>query len=89
MPASVNTIIKQVVEYSLNIRKLISEEINRYKVLGTLFCLSFDEWTSTSNKRYMNINVHIPNKHWNLGLIRVYGSMPAEKCIEILKTRLN
>lgn len=37
----------------------------------------------------MNINIHIPNKHWNLGLIRVYGSMTAGKCIEVLKTRLN
>ena len=36
----------------------------------------------------MNINVHIPNKRWNLGLIRVYGSMNAEKCIDALKTRL-
>ena len=56
--------------------------------MGTQFSLSFDEWTSTTNKRYMNINVYIPNKHWNLGLIRVYGSMNAEKCIDVLKTRL-
>ena len=27
-------------------------------------------------------------KHWNLGLICVYGSMNAEKCIDVLKTRL-
>ena len=74
--------------YSLNIRQLISKEIYQYKALGTRFSLSFDEWTSTTNKRYMNINVHIPNKHWNLGLIRVYGSMNAEKCIDVLKTRL-
>ena len=74
--------------YSLNIRQLISKEIYQYKALRTRFSLSFDEWTSTTNKRYMNVNVHIPNKHWNLGLIRVYGSMNAEKCIDVLKTRL-
>ncbi|GLV44529.1 hypothetical protein CBL_12124 [Carabus blaptoides fortunei] len=89
LPVSANTIRKLVVNYGLKIRKLISKEINHCKVLGTRFSFSFDEWTSTSNKRYMNINVHIPNKHWNLGLIRVYGSMHAEKCIEVLKTRLN
>ena len=88
LPKSVNSIKRIVVNYSLNIRQLISKEIYPYKALGTGFSLSFDEWTSTTNKRYMNINVHIPNKHWNLGLIRVYGSMNVEKCIDVLKTRL-
>ena len=88
LPKSANSIKRIVVNYSLNIRQLISKEIYQYKALGTRFSLSFDEWTSTTNKRYMNVNVHIPNKHWNLGLIRVYGSMNAEKCIDVLKTRL-
>ena len=88
LPKSANSIKRIVVNYSLNIRQLISKEIYQYKPLGTRFSLSLDEWTSTTNKRYMNIFVHIPNKHWNLGLIRVYGSMYAEKCIDILKTRL-
>lgn len=38
------------------------------------------------NRRYMNINVHSSN--WNLGLCRVWGSMPAERCVEILKAKL-
>ena len=88
LPKSANSIKKIVVNYSLNIRQLISKEIYQYKALGTRFSLSFDEWTSTTNKRCMNINVHIPNKHWNLGLIRVNGSMNDEKCIDVLKTRL-
>ncbi|XP_047134946.2 uncharacterized protein LOC124812399 [Hydra vulgaris] len=88
LPKSANSIKRIVVSYSLNIRQLISKEIYQYKALGTRFSLSFDEWTSTTNKRYININVHIPNMHWNLGLIRVYGSMNAEKCIDVLKTRL-
>lgn len=36
----------------------------------------------------MSVNVHSSNKYWNLGLIRVYGSMTAEVCIKILKDRL-
>ena len=59
LPKSANSIKRIVVNYSLNIRQLISKEIYQYKALGTRFSLSFGEWTSTTNKRYMNINVHI------------------------------
>ena len=56
---------------------------------GTAFSLSFDEWTSVRNRRYMVVNVHEFGGHfWCLGLIRVSGSMPAEKCVDLLKERL-
>jgi hypothetical protein len=55
---------------------------------GERFSLTFDEWTSTSNKRYMNINIHVAKKFWSLGLIRINVSMTAENCIRILKERL-
>lgn len=28
------------------------------------------------------------NKMWNLGLVRIFGSMPAEVCLDLLKNRL-
>lgn len=37
----------------------------------------------------MNINVHDGSAFWNLGLIRVLGSCPATKCIELLKMKLD
>jgi hypothetical protein len=33
------------------------------------FSISLDEFTSSRNRRYMNINVHEPNSHYNLGMI--------------------
>ena len=36
----------------------------------------------------MNVNVHTENKFWNLGLCRIIGSMPAEKCVQILQDKL-
>lgn len=54
------------------------------------FTLTFYEWTSLRNRRYMNINVHSINKFWNLGLILVEGTMPATiRCIELLEVKLN
>lgn len=36
----------------------------------------------------MNINVHLKSEFWNLGLARIVGTCPAEKCIEIIKQKL-
>jgi hypothetical protein len=38
----------------------------------------------------MNVNVHGKAATiWNLGLVRVHGSMPAEKCVELLEKKLS
>jgi len=47
-------------------------EMSREKAADKKFSLAFDEWTSGTNKRYMNINVHgSDGKFWNLGLVHV------------------
>lgn len=33
--------------------------------------LTFDEWTSTAKKLYININLNSADKFFNLGLIRI------------------
>jgi hypothetical protein len=55
---------------------------------GKRFSSTFDEWSSVCNRRYMVINVHDESEYWSLGLIRVHGSMPAEKCVELVNQRL-
>jgi len=38
----------------------------------------------------MNVNVHgTDGKFWNLGLVRMSGSMPSEKCIQLLEDKLS
>ena len=32
--------------------------------------------------------MHIQNKFWNLGLVRISGSLPADKCIELIDKKL-
>ena len=41
------------------------------------------------NRRYMNINVLVEDRHWNLGLVRIFGSMPAEKVVAVVKKKLD
>ena len=35
----------------------------------------------------MNINVHVKNWNWNLG-IRIFGSMPGDKAVIIVRKKL-
>ena len=46
--------------------------------------ISLDEYTSMNNNRYININLHLENIIYNLGLIRIHGSMPADVAVKIV-----
>lgn len=51
--------------------------------------MTFDEWTSVKNRRYLNLNLHATDKiFWNLGLCHVNGTMPTEKCVDIVDSKL-
>lgn len=91
IPRSPNTIRRTILNYAENIRDKIIFEMTCYKKNGGKFSLTLDEWTSTRNRRYMNINAHTdsPDKFWNLGLVRVTGSLPAEKCVDLILERLS
>lgn len=88
-PTSPNTIRSIVENYSdfvkTKVIKVLQSLINR----GQRLSLTFDEWTSQKNQRYLNVNVHHIGTHFNLGLIRIYGSCTAEHCISLIKERLN
>lgn len=50
------------------------------------FSLSFEEWKSSPNKIYMNLNIHSDKEFWNFGLIRIDESLTAE-LLDIVKVR--
>ena len=88
-PKSPKTIKKMVLQYVYKIRKQIVAELSERIARGELFSLTFDEWTSLKNRRFMIVNVHsYDNVFWNLGLVRIKGSIPAEKCITYLQKTL-
>lgn len=82
IPSSPNTIKAMVMKYGEQVRQEIIATIGKIKTTQR-FSTTFDEWTSQRNRRFLNINVHYDgDAHINLGLVRVFGSLPAEKCVE-------
>lgn len=55
---------------------------------GSRFSVSMDEYSSIKNRRYMNLNVHSSTKFWNLGMIRIFGTLPAEKIVNMVENKL-
>lgn len=88
VPNSSNTIRSIVIDYGNKIRQEIRDDISIAIKKDEFFSLTMDEWTSTRNKRYMNINAHVEKNHHNLGLARAKGYMPAETCLEVLEDKL-
>jgi hypothetical protein len=58
------------------------------KQQGKRFGFTFYKWTSIKNRRYSNLNIHLPSYFWNLGLVRNHGSLPAESCLVLVDKRL-
>ena len=49
----------------------------------------FDEWTASSNKRYLNVIARFGEEEFNLGLVEVRGSATGENISLLLKNKLN
>ena len=55
---------------------------------GTRISGTTDEWTA-KNRRYSCVNAHLPGgESVRLGLVRVVGSMPAEKAADLFRLKL-
>ncbi|CAK1592214.1 unnamed protein product [Parnassius mnemosyne] len=95
LPKTPKGIKNIVINYSKQEKKKLVTELKNLLALGKKFSLSFDEWISSCNARYMNINIHIgveftdDSRFKNLGLVRMDGSMPSETCIRLLKEKLS
>ncbi len=94
LPKSSNTVRVQVCNYADAMRDRLTTELQQLKVRGRRFSLTFDEWTSTKNRRYLNLNLHgidctEGSQSWrSLGLVRIRGSFSAESCVQALKDKL-
>ena len=50
---------------------------------GSRFSLSLHEYTSLNNRRYLKIIMHKGGGSFrNLGIVKIDGTMPAEKAVE-------
>ena len=71
------------------IQSKIVTKIREIKETDNRFSISFDESTSTRNRRFINLNLHFPVGFQSLGLIRVKGSIITERVIELVQERLH
>ncbi len=55
---------------------------------GGRFSITFDEWTSKSNRRYLCLNLHSTDKVYGLGTVRIQGSLPAEAAAASVASKL-
>lgn len=66
------------------------ELIQKLKRDGKKFSATLDEWTSTGNSRYLNINLHYTasedgkTRHINLVLIKIDGKCPADVMVRLV-----
>lgn len=91
LPTSSNSIKNIVMKHGETVKLSIINKLQKLKNDGIKVSVTLDEWTSTRNRRYMNVNVHSPmmnNNFVNLGLVRIIGSMPARTCLQLLERRL-
>lgn len=88
LPLSANTIREMLFREWKAAQKRIILIFAGLKKRGVRFGLSNDEWTSTAGKRYANLSVHAAETPYCLGLKRCLGSMPSEKCNELIMDEL-
>lgn len=88
VPKSTDTIKRKFMDFYFKCKASMKTEINNLKSKGNKFSLTFDEWTSTSNKRYISLILHSNENFFNLGLIRLKKSGTAINCVQYIEERL-
>ncbi|KAH9634606.1 hypothetical protein HF086_009258 [Spodoptera exigua] len=93
LPKTADTIRNKIIKESEKGKLEVISEIKAILSHEKKFSISFDEWTSNHNRRYIGLSLHSPdfarNAFRNLGLIRIHGSMNAAKCIQLIESKLN
>lgn len=89
LPKSADTVKQMVMKYGNSIEEKICNDLQNRKSKGESFSCTLDEWTSVKFRRYVNINIHtFDSIVYNLGLVRVSGSLSAESCVSLVVNRL-
>lgn len=87
LPLSENTLRKLVLDDAVENKQKLKAMFEEKLKQNQRFSLTLDEWTSIRNRRYVNINVHDADSHYNLGLVRAVGSITSERTIEIVRDK--
>ena len=72
-------------------KEVMTQEIVEKIQMRYKFSLTYDEYTSLRNRRYIGVNLHEREgkKTYKIGFIRFFGSCPAESLMQNIKVHLN
>lgn len=88
LPKSENDVMKILLEDFEMKKDLIINELKTKLEAGVKFSITMDEYSSVRRRRYISLNLHDSSKMYNTGIIRVFGSCPAEKMLEKVEEHL-
>ncbi|XP_073715766.1 uncharacterized protein [Misgurnus anguillicaudatus] len=88
LPKNPSEISQQVREFANEQKNKLADIFQDMVKKGTRFSLTIDEYTSSQHKRFMSINVHGAQTYWNLGIVKINGTMPAEKVKVLVQNQL-
>ena len=90
LPQTAAGVQKAVLKFSNDTKMAVKAEISKKINSDQRFSLSVDEYTSTKNRRYMCLNLHgRESEVIGLGMIRVHGTLPAEKAVQLTQKKLD
>ena len=83
-------LFRAVKRYAKKVKSSMKAKIRDDILAGVRYSVTTDEYTSTQNKRFSNVCLHPPTgRPLKLGMMRIYGSLPAKKAAADLKKKLN
>lgn len=89
LPNDKDNIMKLIHEFYNLAKCEVITEIKSHKDNFGKFSLTIDEWTSSRNRRYLNINIHFNKKYINLGSIRIAEKGTADTIIKQINSKLS
>ena len=89
LPKGNSQIQKLVIKKYGQVQDEMKTDLTQLKQKGARYTVTTDEYTSSKNRRYININIHVPGNFFSLGVPRAHGTMPATRQLEVLTDRLS
>ena len=78
--------IQLVKNYSASVKAELKNQLNSLLLTRERFSITLDKYTSLKNRRFLNINIHQKNKHWNL-VSHVFPDLSLQKKQQKLSQR--
>ena len=88
-PKNPSDIMTLIVNFANEKQSELRQQLQQMKEQEQRFSLTIDEWTSTANKRYLNVNLHGSGDYVAcLGLVRIIDTFTAENMLTTVKNLL-